>query len=125
MARAKWRIVGLLAGSVVVTSWGCGGGIPSVSSSTQEAEVKGTVTIKGKPATGGEIVFDPSNIKRRDVGLYGAKIGSDGSYTLKTLVGENAVRVQGPQIDKDPALITNQLNVDVKPGENTIPVDVK
>jgi hypothetical protein len=125
MPRAKLRIASLVAGLVVVACWGCGGGAPSVSSSSEEADVKGTVTIKGKPATGGEIAFDPSNINRRDVKLNITKIGSDGTYALKTLVGENAVRVSGPVVAKDPTLATNQVNVDVKSGENTIPVDVK
>jgi hypothetical protein len=125
MARAKRGIVRLVTCLVVVACWGCGGQAPSVSSSTDEADVKGTVTIKGKPATGGEIAFDPSNIHRKDVRLYTTKIGSDGTYALKTLVGENAVRVSGPQIARDPTLATNQVNVDVKSGENTIPVDVK
>jgi hypothetical protein len=125
MAKTGRRSVGGLAGLFLVACWGCGDGAPAVSSSTDEANVKGTVTIRGKPVNGGEVVFDPSNIKRRDAALNSAKIGSDGTYTLKTLVGENAVRVRGPQVDKDPALATNQLNVDVKSGENTIPVDVK
>lgn len=126
MVSAKRRIAGLLAGLAVVAWSGCdGGGAPAVSSSRVEADVKGTVTIKCKPATGGEISFDPSNINRRDAGLYTSKIGADGSYKLKTLVGENAVRVRGPQVDKDPSLATNQLNVDVNSGENIIPVEVK
>jgi hypothetical protein len=124
MTRATRRIVVLVGGLVVVACWGCGGG-SSTTSSTTQADVKGTVTIKGKPATGGEIIFDPSNINRRDVGLNSAKIGSDGTYTVKTLVGENAVRVAGPQVNKDPTLSTNQVIVDVKSGENIIPIDVK
>src|SRR4051794_21010670 len=125
MPSAKLRIASLVAGLVVVACWGCGSGAPSVSSSSEEADVKGTVTIKGKPATGGEITFDPSNINRRDVKLNITKIGSNGTYALKTLVGENAVRVSGAQVDKDPSLATNQVNVVVKSGENTMPIDVK
>jgi hypothetical protein len=125
MPSAKLGIASLVAGLVVVACWGCGSGAPSVSSSSEEADVKGTVTIKGKPATGGEITFDPSNINRRDVKLNITKIGSDGTYALKTLVGENAVRVSGTQVDKHPSLATNQVNVVVNSGENTIPVDVK
>jgi hypothetical protein len=50
---------------------------------------------------------------------------TDRTYRLKTLVGENAVRVRGPQVDKDPSLATNRINVDVNSGDNIIPVDVK
>jgi hypothetical protein len=123
MIRAQWGIVGLTAALFV--GWGCGSGTPPVSSSTEEVTVQGTVTVKGKPLTKGEITFDPSNINRRDAKLNTAKIGSDGTYTLKTLVGENTVRVGGPQVNKDPALATNQVIVDIKSGENTIPIDVQ
>jgi hypothetical protein len=119
------RLVGLVAGAVLAGCLGCGGGAPPASSSTQEAEVSGTVTIRGKPATVGEITFDPSNVYRRGAGLASAKVGPDGRYSLKTLVGENAVRVRGPQVDKDPTLDTNQLNVVIKAGTNAVPVDVK
>jgi len=50
---------------------------------------------------------------------------TDGTYRLKTLLGENAVRVRGPQVDKDPSLATIKLNLDVNSGDNIIPVDVK
>ena len=118
--------VGLVACLVVVACWGCGGGgTPSVSSSTEEADVKGSVTIKGKTATGGEIQFDPSNINRRDAKIYTAPIGKDGSYT-----SHDAGRREcgpGPEAadDRDPSLMDNQVNVDIKSGENTIPIDVK
>jgi hypothetical protein len=125
MSDAKRLVVGLVAGFVLITTGGCGDGTPSVSSSREEADVKGTVTIRGKPANRGEVVFDPSNIHRRDAGLASAKIGPDGRYSLKTLVGENAVRVRGPEVDKDRSLDTNQLNVVIKSGANTVPVDVK
>jgi hypothetical protein len=125
LVRAKRWAVGLAAGVVVVACWGCAGGTPSVSSSSEEASVKGTVTIQGKPASGGQITFDPSNINRKDARLYTTKIGPDGTYELKTLVGENVVSVQGPQIDRVPSLASNELHVDIKSGENTIPVDVK
>jgi hypothetical protein len=125
MLIVRRRLVGLVSAAVLAGCLGCGGGAPPASSSTQEAEVSGTVTIRGKPATGGEITFDPSNIYRRDAGLATAKIGPDGRYSLKTLVGENAVRVHGPQVDKDPTLDTNQLGVVIKAGTSTVPIDVK
>src|SRR4051812_5669608 len=124
--RARWGGAGLTAAVALLAGWGCdGGGPPPASSSREEASVKGTVTIKGKPATGGQISFDPSNIHRKDAPFYSAKIGSDGTYSLKTLVGENVVSVQGPQVDKVPSLASNELHVVVKSGENTIPVDLK
>src|SRR4051794_31842506 len=124
--RARWGGVVLAAAVVPLAGWGCdGGGTPPASSSREEASVRGAVTIKGKPATGGQITFDPSNIYRKDAPYFSAKIGSDGSYSLKTLVGENVISVQGPQVDKIPSLASNERHVDIKSGENSIPVDLK
>ena len=120
----KRRVTGLTAVLVVIACWGCGGGAPSVSSSSEEAEVKGTVRIKGKPATGGQVLFDPSNINRKSAPIATAAIGKDGSYELKTLVGDNAVRVNAPEVARDPNLMGNIQPVNVKSGENTIPIDV-
>ena len=64
------------------------GGAPAVSSSMEEATVKGTVTIKGKPAAGGEILFDPANVDRK-VMARSAPDQKDGTYTIKTLVDAN------------------------------------
>ena len=123
MIRAQRGIVGLAAALFV--GWGCGGGggAPPVTSSMEEATVKGTVTVKGKPLTKGEISFDPSNINRQ-VGPRTAPIGPDGSYTIKTLTGKNSVTVAGPTIARDPDLAMNQTTVDVKSGENRVPIEL-
>ena len=121
MIRTEWRIVGLAAALFV--GWGCGSGAPPVSSTTEEATVKGTVTVKGKPLTKGEIIFDPSNINR-PVAPRTAPLGPDGSYTIKTLTGENSVTVRGPTINNDPNLGLNQTTVDVKSGENQVPIEL-
>jgi hypothetical protein len=123
MWRAEWRILGIITASVLVACWGCGGAADT--SSRTEVEVKGTVTIKGKPAKGGEVVFDPTNINRKDAPWSATKIGSNGTYTLRAMVGQNSVRVRGPQVDKDPSLATSLVIVEVKPGENTIPIDLR
>lgn len=65
---------------------GCGDGKPWVDTSMTEATVSGTVAVKGIPATGGKILFNPSNAKRI-VPTRIADIGPDGSYTIKTLTG--------------------------------------
>ncbi|WP_422924559.1 hypothetical protein [Singulisphaera sp. PoT] len=93
----------LLAAASIVPVAGCGSGAPNVSSSTQEVTVKGTVTINGKPATSGEVIFDPSNVYRKFVSSKSAAIGADGSYTLTTLYGENKVSVWAPDLKPDVA----------------------
>ena len=124
--RHRSRLLTTLAVVVLLGSAGCdgGGSAPSVSSSREEGKVKGTVTINGKPAVDGEVTFDPSNIQRRDAPTAKAAIGKDGSYEVKTLVGENAVTVSGPAISKDPKLSMNKKFVDVKAGENPLNIEV-
>jgi len=87
----------LLATALLLVVWGCnsGGSAPAVSGSSEESNVKGTVTVKGKPATAGKVVFDPANINRRTVLSRSADIGKDGTYTVKTLIGQNIVHLEG------------------------------
>jgi len=120
MTSAKWAVTGLVA--AVVTCWGCDGGTsaPPVSTSTEEANVTGTVTVAGKPATNGTIQFDPANVERK-VMPRTAPIGSDGSYTVKTLVGGNAVTVGTPPLKKGQSF--NKV-VEVKSGDNSVPIEV-
>ena len=97
---------------------GCGDGAPSVDSSTAEGTVSGKVTIRGKPATKGSIIFDPSNIKRKDAAPVTAAIGADGSYSTKTLVGVNQVTFSGPPFVKDALLQDSRFQFDVQSGDN-------
>src|SRR4051794_21185477 len=98
-------IVGLIGTWTLMAGWGCGGGgsAPAVSSSLTEATVSGTVTIKGKPATKGDVTFDPAN-SQRNVAARSAPIGADGTYTVTTLLGGNTVRVTSPETNRDPQL---------------------
>jgi hypothetical protein len=122
MTRAS-KMVALLGASTILVGWGCGGGTPSISSSTLEVTVKGTVTIKGKPATTGEVVFDPSNINRKAATSRSAKIADDGSYAITTMVGENMVTVQGPTVNQS-GLTRNRKQYDVKSGESTLAIEL-
>ena len=101
---------------------GCGPSTPSVSSSSQEVQVKGTVTLNGKPASGCQILFDPANINRKDAVAKSFPIGDDGTYSGTSLVGENAVSISGPQIDPGSELAMNRQVVDLKSGENTVDI---
>jgi len=103
--------------TLLAASAGCSG-TPAVDSSTTEATVKGTVTVRGKPATEGEVRFNPTNYQREGVGARTAQIQKDGRYEIKTLVGQNSVSLTGPVIAKDPQLAYGALSFDVKPGEN-------
>jgi hypothetical protein len=82
-----------LAATSLMLGQGCGD-TPYVDASRTEATVTGVVKVKGQPATGGEISFNPSN-RDRKVGAFTAPIGKDGTYAIKTYTGENEVRFMG------------------------------
>jgi hypothetical protein len=94
---------------------------PAVDTSTTEATVKGTVTVKGKPATKGKVVFDPSNYKRKNEAIRTADIGPGGTYEIKTLVGTNSVKVDSPEAAKAASLY-DTYTYDVPSGTSTFDI---
>jgi hypothetical protein len=90
---------------------------PAVDSSMTEATVTGTVLVKGKPATGGEIRFDPANVDRL-VGPRTAPIGKDGTYTITTLTGGNQIGFAGSVATQNPGLFRFRVYYEVRRGEN-------
>jgi hypothetical protein len=112
---------------LVVLAWslvGCDSGIPPVDSTLEEATVKGTINVQGKPLSGGHVQFFAGNIARK-VGPALAPIGKDGSYTIKTLVGVNLVTLQPERTRAHlyRGLEYEEKTVNVKPGENTADLD--
>ena len=89
----------------------------------EEATVKGTITVNGKTATGGEVLFDPANVNRRNAPTSKAAVGKDGTYSLKTLVGENSIMVSGPEVTSEKISMPRKF-LDVKSGENTFPIEL-
>jgi hypothetical protein len=129
MGRRHWRFGGAaLLLLVVIAPAGCDSGKPPVEDSLEEATVKGTVKVRGKPLDGGEIVFNPSNPKRI-VPARIAPIGKDGSYTVKALIGLNIVTATPPKARNRSqgratfGLEYDEKSVDVKPGESTVDLD--
>jgi hypothetical protein len=112
-----------LGSALLACAWGCGGGTPSVDTTTAEATITGTVRIRGKPMAGGEITFDASNYKRGEEPRKGP-IGNDGTYSIKTLQGRNTVRILGPAVKKEPELGYGVHTVEVQAGENP-PFDIE
>ncbi len=102
---------------------GCGEGKPWVDTSLTEASVSGTVSVKGTPATGGKILFNPSNAGRI-VPTRTADIGPDGSYTIKTLTGDNRVTFEGELASKNPGLGLIKEYAKVGSGENHVDFDL-
>jgi hypothetical protein len=106
------------ASTLFVATWGCDG-TPAVDTTTAEAKVSGIVRVRGKPMAGGEITFDASNSGRQIETPRKTTIGSDGTYSITTLQGQNTARISGPMVAKDPQLAYGNHTYDVKPGENT------
>jgi hypothetical protein len=111
--------LGLLATTLFFIGWGCSD-VPPVDTSTEEATVHGIITIKGKPVTSGRVVFDPANIKRNTEPRK-ADIGKDGSYSIKTMVGENIVKLESKEVMKA-NLETQFISTKVASGDNTFDI---
>ena len=119
--RRQWASVA--ASAIAVAAWaGCDS--PGISSSMTEATVSGVVTVIGKPATGGQISFNPANAARKDAPSTTAEIGKDGHYTAKTLVGRNMVILLMPQLGRTADVLGARKAIEVNPGENTCDIDV-
>lgn len=125
--RSLYKSVALLLAAAAVSAVpGCEGGpsVDSASSSTTEADVSGKVTLGGKTAESGELVFDPTNIARKTAPTAKAAIGKNGSYSTKTLIGENVIYYRGGPTEKNQARTMFRKNVVINSGANTIDVDV-
>jgi len=102
---------------------GCGDGKPWVDTSLTEATVSGIVTVKGKPASGGTILFNPSN-SGRIVATKTAQIGPDGAYTIKTFTGVNQVSFDGEVASKNRGVGLLKESCDVARGDNKADFDL-
>jgi hypothetical protein len=111
------RALGLLATTFLVI--GCSE-TPPVDTSKEEATVHGVITINGKPVSSGRVVFDPANIKR-NVEPRKAPIGKDGSYSIKTMVGENIVKLESQEVMKA-NMETQFITTKVASGDNAFDI---
>ncbi len=119
MLIASRCLISFCTAACLAIGGGCNGMKPAADSSTAEATVKGTVTVLGKPATKGQVIFDPTNINRPDARIRTAEIGADGTYQVTTLVGPNSITVSVPRPPRPMEGMSAEFGLDVKPGENT------
>jgi len=123
LARCKnFASLTTIAAVLGVAAWGCDDGKPPVSSSMTEAKVKGTVTVKGKRLTKGQVTFNPSNYLRKTEPPRSAPISQDGAYEITTLVGENMVTLE--KTGQEKALGYQLMTCDVKEGENVFDIEL-
>jgi hypothetical protein len=122
--RRRRFLDGLAVAVVLITTLaGCASGEAPGETTLDEAQVKGTVKVRGKPLDGGTLHFNPSNAKRV-VGARDTTIAKDGSFTVKTLVGQNVVTVTPKKRTKASyGLEYEEKTVEVKSGENSIDIE--
>jgi hypothetical protein len=121
--RSAALVFSLALALVMVLTWGCGEpgeAPPPAPSSTTEANVSGTVKVRGKLVKNGSVEFDASNPNRHTPPRK-ANIDKDGHYTIKTLIGPNNVLVYSRETVGDSNLQSG-VGVDVKEGDNTFDV---
>lgn len=130
------RRVVLLSGLVLTTLWGCGG---PAAPKREYADVTGKVTYKSKPLTKGKVMFQPPT-----GAMVAGDIQSDGSYSLKGVIGPNTVTiVDRPELGETDAnkpesrqmpkstipeiygTPGSNLKFDVKAGNNTADFNLK
>ncbi len=113
---------------------GCGGTSEQSSNLLKPVPVKGTVTYKGKPLTGGTIRFEPEDGGREASG----NIEPDGSFSLSTfgsadgaVAGTHKVAVEPPSGQpkalpaKYKSAASSGIVLEVSPGKTEYVVDLK
>ncbi|HEV3162448.1 MAG TPA: hypothetical protein VGZ22_00300 [Isosphaeraceae bacterium] len=125
MMGLRRRTTALLAMTLLclLADQGCDSGKPAIDTSLTEATVSGVVSVKGKPASGGVVLFNPSNSGRL-VASKAAPIGKDGTYEVKTYTGGNQVSFDGDVATKNRGVGLIKEYVEVKPGENKASFDL-
>ncbi len=128
LRRHRNPAVQMAAAILFLTIAGCDAysGAPSVSSSLEEATVKGTIRVRGKPVDNGRILFRCANIRRPSAKARDVPIAKDGTYTVTTLVGDNIVEISCKELHtkQNRPYLDNEKTVIVESGENTIDFDI-
>jgi hypothetical protein len=97
-----------------------------LTSSMEEATLKGTVRVNGKAVNNGTVSFRTAHINRPSSPTKSVDINKDGSYSVTTVVGENYVEVTCKELNTKQTkkfLGLEQL-IMVKSGENNVDIEV-
>ena len=112
---------------VLFLACGCDfSGAPAVPTSLEEAEVKGTVRVRGKLVNNGTIVFHTANIKRATKDVL-AKIHTDGTFTARTVVGACTILVDCKELGSKQNLQLQEAAeqaVTIAPGTNELTIKI-
>jgi len=124
----RYAIAGWMVIASLMACSGCDphSGAPPVSGSLEEATVKGTVRVDGKLVKNGTVGFEVANIRRPNEGMRQAPISKDGTYEIKTLVGENYVELNCREMltRKMRQYSGERINLIVKSGENQVDLEM-
>ena len=123
--RQAGRPGGLALAVLLSLAFGGCDGPPRASSSTEQAKVKGKLTLQGKPLAKVEVRFNAANINRKSAPMATAVAGDDGSYELTTLVGANMISLGGAALSKQSKKLAYfNKSVDLTAGENTVDLPI-
>jgi hypothetical protein len=125
----KHRVsIAWMAAVVLVAISGCGSNpaASGLTSSMEEATLKGMVRVNGKAVNNGTVSFRTAHINRPNSPTKNVDIGKDGTYSVTTVVGENYVEVTCKELNTKQTkkfLGLEQL-IMVKSGENDIDIEL-
>jgi hypothetical protein len=119
----KWYLEVLITSGALVAAWGCETKTVVAPPMGAEAKVTGKVTVRGKPATKGQVTFELTNDfsgKSRKV----ADVKADGTYEVSAVSGRNSVVVAGTGVASAEGGY-NSTTFEVKAGQpNSIDIDL-
>jgi hypothetical protein len=128
MARKPPAMLTSLGSALLLVAVGCDSypDAPPLTTSMEEATLKGVVRVNGKPVDNGTISFRTAHIRRPNSPTKHVDIGKDGSYSVKTVIGENYVEVETKELTK-PAMrrYRNQEQlIMVQSGDSTVDISI-
>jgi hypothetical protein len=120
----KWYLGVLITSGALAAAWGCETSKTVVAPPMgAEAKVTGKVTVRGKPATKGQVTFELTNDfsgKSKKV----ADVKPDGTYEVSAVSGKNSVIVAGTGVASAEGGY-NSTTFEVKAGQpNSIDIDL-
>jgi hypothetical protein len=125
----KHRVsIAWMAAVVLVATSGCGSNpaASGLTSSMEEATLKGMVRVNGKAVNNGTVSFRTAHINRPNSPTKNVDIGKDGTYSVTTVVGENYVEVTCKELNtkQTKKFLGSEQLIMVKSGENDVDIEL-
>lgn len=120
MRKVAARVVGLMC--IAAGAVGCSEAPEVPAGAGHKSVVSGTVTVKGKPATGGTLVFKPNHAVA-NAATAAATVQFDGKFSVETFSGPCEVSFEGPGFKKDADPGGGVRSIILDEGESTTQID--